>query len=205
MRCNICGGNHNTWACGQHGLLILFTLFMFGCAMETTKLTGPKGEVGLNGEAGVNGSNGGNGLDGSNGVGCNISIVLANIAAPNGGALVSCSTGSVLVLNGTNGLNGNDGIDGVDGSAGSNGSNGTNGTNGLNSLPIIFIKLCNAPVTFPTSLPEYGICDTQDNMLYGVYWMSDMAWLGAIPNGSYNSTSSTTSCSFSVSGCTVTH
>lgn len=189
----------------MRSLILLATiclLLTIGCGQETTVLKGEKGDKGeqgqsTKGDTGDTGAQGPQGIPGTPGAagldspGCSvIAVMVGSPGAPNGGALVTCTTGSVLVLNGTNGTNG---------------ANGTNGTNGVDSHPITFIKLCDAPVTFPTSLPEYGLCGTEDNTLYGVYWMSGMAWLGAIPNGTYNSTSATTSCSFAVSGCTVTH
>lgn len=112
-------------------VLLAVAFCLFGCGKikkefrGSTGAQGATGASGNNGVAGVNGINGFNGADGANGTSCSVVPVIASVAYPNGGAVISCGTSNVFVQNGSNGSNGSDGQDG---------SNGTNGTNGADAV-----------------------------------------------------------------------
>lgn len=65
-----------------------------------------RGPAGLNGTNGTNGQDGAVGGTGPQGDGCTVSAVVANIQAPNGGAMVICGSSSTLILNGSDGAAG---------------------------------------------------------------------------------------------------
>lgn len=67
---------------------------------------GDKGDKGDKGNTGNAGANGTNGTNGTNGIGCSVTTVTPSALVPNGGALVVCASGSVLLVNGAPGLNG---------------------------------------------------------------------------------------------------
>lgn len=67
---------------------------------------GDKGDKGDKGNTGSAGAPGANGTNGTNGVGCTIASVSPGLVAPYGGAIVTCSNGSVLLVNGAPGANG---------------------------------------------------------------------------------------------------
>jgi len=76
--------------------LLLFTLMISACGSDNyveKLIPGPQGE---RGEAG------------SNGVGCVVTSVPVDILTPNGGALVTCGSSSVLLVNGEPGEDGQD-------------------------------------------------------------------------------------------------
>lgn len=67
---------------------------------------GAKGDKGDKGDKGNTGNTGAPGANGTNGVGCSVATVAPSSLVPNGGALVTCASGSVLLVNGAPGLNG---------------------------------------------------------------------------------------------------
>lgn len=95
--------------------LITLIIFLSSCGSEQVVVQGlpgkdgtqgVSGEKGEQGDKGDTGANGAPGTPGSNGVGCSIATVSPGLVAPNGGAIVTCSNGSVLLLNGVPGVNG---------------------------------------------------------------------------------------------------
>lgn len=103
---------------------IFFTL-LTGCGdayFGPGSLPGPRGlpgPAGENGQDGSDGQNGEDGQDGTNGTGCTITSVAPGGVAPYGGALITCATGSVLLVNGAPGAQGPIGPNGLPGPAGS--------------------------------------------------------------------------------------
>ena len=88
------------------------------------------------------------------------------------------------------------------GPAGPVGAPGLNGTNGQDGTIVTPIQFCPGSVpTYPSTFPEYGFCI--DNQLYAVY-SANGGFLALIPDGDYQSNAVGSSCSFHVSGCTVT-
>lgn len=84
-------------------------------------------------------------------------------------------------------------------------STSTNGTQVTVSCPdgsrsvfnnTFIVQFCPGVVSYPTVFPESGLCI--QNKLYGVFWMSNSAWLGEIPPGNYTSTSTSLACNFKV-------
>lgn len=81
---------------------LVLTLLLAGCGdelitSEYIPVPGPKGDKGDIGNSGTNG------LDGSS---CSVATVAPGVEAPNGGALITCSDSSVLLLNGATGPQG---------------------------------------------------------------------------------------------------
>ena len=129
------------------------------------------------------------GLPGTNGSSCTVTSVPVNNAAPNGGALLSCTDGTEqLILNGVNGTNGTNGI------------NGTNGTNGTVITPIQFCK--NPVTTYPSTFAEVGFCINGE--IYAVY-SANSGFLSPIPDGNYESDGINASCNFTVTGCVISN
>lgn len=120
--------------------------------LSSISIQGAPGARGPKGDKGDNGIDGEDGADGTNGASC-------TIAQENGGALISCGSGtSAALYDGANGSDGEDGKDGADGNScsvtqetggasifctngsnaslvnGINGTNGTNGTNGVDGI-----------------------------------------------------------------------
>jgi hypothetical protein len=112
---------------------------------------------------------------------------------------------------------------------GQNGTNGTNGTNGssctvttitspsagslisctdgtqslvLDGTVLTPVQFCSATTTYPSTFSEVGFCI--DGSLYAVYSAND-GFLTEVPNGTYDSDGINSSCSFTVTGCTVSH
>lgn len=117
-----------------------------------------------------------------------------SVTSSAGGALITCEDGSsAFISDGTPGANGNDGADGSDGA---DGADGNDGAPGQDATPIQMVQFCPGATTYPSSFPEYGVC-VQDR-LYAVFWMGGKAWLAEVVPGTYISTSSSVSCSFTV-------
>lgn len=92
--------------------VVSFAFFLSACGQEVFKselIQGPKGEQG---ERGIDGLSGSNGADGAS---CQVTSVPVDVLTPNGGALITCGTTSVLLVNGAPGADGTDGQDGQDG------------------------------------------------------------------------------------------
>jgi hypothetical protein len=140
-----------------------------GCAR--VGMQGPQGNTGQTGNTGAPGSN------------CTVTTVQPEIAAPNGGSLITCPGGSEsLVLNG------------------STGQSGTNGTNGTVVTPVQF---CANTTTYPTTFSEVGFCIRGN--LYAVYSLND-GFLSEIVPGEYESDGVNSSCDFTVSAnCVISH
>lgn len=115
-------------------------------------------------------------VKGDKGDSCSITQLLNDpLVAPNGGAVITCSDESVMILNGTPGVS-----------------------------PISFVQFCpSVTPTYPSMFPEVGIC--YNNSLYAVYWDKHNAWLSSIPNGYYKSTSTSAPCNFHVVNCNVSY
>jgi hypothetical protein len=147
------------------------------------------------GKQGPMGATGATGLQGAPGTDCTVTSVSANLAAPNGGSLISCQDGSQsLVLNGTSGING------TNGNAGATGQAGTNGTNGT---IIVAVQFCPGTPTYPSTFLEVGFCI--NNTLYAVYSAND-GFLTEVTPGEYSSDGINASCNFTVAAnCVVTH
>jgi len=120
------------------------------------------------------------GPSGLNGSSCTVTMVPNSSVTPNGGALMSCTDGTqALILNG---------------------SNGTNGTNGTVITPV---QLCKNPVTtYSNTFAEVAFCI--NGKLYGVYSAND-GFLSPLPNGTYSSDGINASCTFTITGCTVSN
>lgn len=92
--------------------LLTLVIFLASCGHEEVTVQGLPGSNGQDGahgpkgKSGEVGATGPKGDPGSNGVGCTIASVSPGLVAPNGGAIVTCSNGSVLLLNGAPGANG---------------------------------------------------------------------------------------------------
>lgn len=85
--------------------VVSFAFFLSACGQEVFKselIQGPKGEQGEQGERG------------SDGASCQVTSVPVDVLTPNGGALITCGSTSVLLVNGTPGADGQDGQDGAD-------------------------------------------------------------------------------------------
>ena len=175
-----------------------------GCAPTTTitKLpvtsSGPAGPTGPQGPAGPQGPTGATGPSGANGVSI-VSTAIPDISGScaNGGNVIMMAqdtdnTGawepddndqtSILVCNGATG------------------AQGPAGTTGLS-----VVKFCSAYTTvYPTTFPEYGLCIS--GSIYAVYWDNTNAWLAEVVPGSYQSTSTSAPCDFTVSAnCEITN
>lgn len=163
---------------------------------DGVSIVGQRGEVGPSGNDGADGSDGSNG---SNGVGCTVTTVSPGLSAPNGGALINCANGSVLVTNGATGSTG---------SQGPVGPSGPQGIPGTNATSVTPVKLCPDVVpSYPTVFPEYSLCI--GSKLYAVYWHQgpNTAFLAELLPGSYTTTSLNNNCNFTViaNSCTVGH
>jgi hypothetical protein len=169
---------------------------------------------------GVNGRDGSPGANGIDGVSCTQITVGGSEAAPNGGSLITCANGSVLIRNGynglngrngapglagTNGTNGTDGTNGVDGTNGTNGTNGNDGaagSNGADATPVVAINLCPNVSVYPSRFVESAFCI--GNKLWGVYSLNG-GFLTYLPEGNYSSNAVGSSCSFTIgANCSVT-
>lgn len=76
--------------------------------------------------------------------------------------------------------------------------------NGVDAAQVSMVQLCAGSTTYPTSFPEFGTC--VNDQLYGVYWDGHNAWQALIAPGTWNSTSSSVPCSFTVGpNCQVTY
>lgn len=100
---------------------VLAALTMIGCG-ECKYVTGPAGPKGDTGAVGATGTNGAAGANGADGVGCSVVQVSPGGPAPFGGAIVTCASGSVLLVNGAPGADGHDGHDGTNGADGHDGA-----------------------------------------------------------------------------------
>jgi hypothetical protein len=120
------------------------------------------------------------GLVGNNGDNCSVTPIQPETAAPNGGTLISCSDGTnSLILNGA---------------TGATGSPGTSVTT---------VQFCLNPVSsFPSTFPEVGFCI--NGQLWAVY-SANGGFLTALPNGNYSSDGENASCTFTVTGCTISN
>lgn len=145
------------------------------------------GKNGQNGAQGLTGSQGAQGIAGVNGVNgssCSVSAVTDTGIAPNGGSLITCTDGtSSLVLNGTNG------------------HDGTNGVNGSSGTVITPVQFCSGVPSYPSVFAESGVCIA--GVMYGVY-SANGGFLAMLPNGTYSSNGINSSCTFTITGCTVT-
>ena len=154
---------------------ILLCLLFVGCGRYHD---GANGNVGPSGPQGSPGQSI-TGTSGSNGSSCSTSTVSANDAAPNGGALISCTDGSSsLLLNGTNG------------------SDGTAGT------LVTAIQFCGSVTgSYPSTFPEIGFCI--NNNIYAVF-STNGGFLTEVLPGTWSSDGINASCTFTVSaGCVV--
>jgi len=163
-------------ACDEHGYLVL---------------EGPKGDAGIQGERGEAGNDGQDGADGQDGISCSVIPVVANIVAPDGGALVTCGETSSLILNGAKGDTG---------STGATGATGQAGTPGTLVTPIQF---CSGTGSYPSHFPEVGFCI--NDKIYAVY-SANGGFLTEVAPGTWSSNGINNSCTFTVSPhCVVSH
>lgn len=98
-----------------------------------------------------------------------------------GGSLVSCPDGTQTFVS-----------NGLIGPVGPAGSPGTLLT------PVQFCP--NVTPNYPSTFPEYGFCI--EGKLYGVY-STNGGFLALLPDGTYNSNAVGSSCTFTITGCTV--
>lgn len=150
-------------------LLSVFCIFLFGCGNGGVNLVTKPGN-------------------------CSVSTVNASPAAPNGGALISCTDGSSsLVLNGEKGNTGD---------TGSKGDTGEQGTSGTPGTMISAIKLCDGTTTYASTFIEVAFCI--DNKMWAVYSLNG-GFLTELPPGNYNSNGVGSSCTFTIgNNCQVT-
>lgn len=103
------------------GIIIVITaLSLLGCG-KTHYIPGPTGPQGVQGEKGDPGTAGHNGAQGdqgpqgpagsvgapgADGQSCTVTSVAPGITAPNGGSIITCVNGAVLITNGAPGANG---------------------------------------------------------------------------------------------------
>lgn len=150
----------------QTAIALLWILFGFGLLATSIYMTG----CGQQGPGGVQGP------PGSPGLGCTVINVTDPVVAPNGGAQITCSGTSVLVLNGSNGLPGS---------------------------AITPVQLCPGVVSYPSTFIEYGWC--MNNKLWGVYSAND-GFLTYFPPGSYQSNAIGSRCNLTIgSNCQVSN
>jgi hypothetical protein len=158
----------------KYAILLIILFNLVSCAKDGAQ--GPKGSTGPQGPKGDTGEQG---TPGDNGVGCEVTTVAPNSAAPNGGSLIICANSSALVLNG------------------SNGANGTDGT------VILSKPLCNGTTTYPSVFIEVAFCI--NNTLYAVY-SANNGFMTSLPPGNYSSNAIGSSCNFTVgAGCVIGH
>jgi hypothetical protein len=155
------------------------------------------GPIGPTGSPGISGSKGDTGQKGD-------SCTVASVA---GGAKITCGSTSTVVTNGSDGAQGEIGsqglgcttetmLAGVKITCGTTTTMVWNGLNGQDATPVKMVKFCpNAPDTYPSSFPEYGIC--LGNKIYAVYW-NNTAFLSYLTPGNYVTTSVNVNCSFKV-------
>lgn len=142
-------------------------------------IPGPKGDTG---DAGAQGPAGTDGLNGADGQGCTVQAITGCPGAPNGGSVVTCSNGSVLIQNGA---------PGADGQAGAPGT------------LVTPVQLCQGTTTYPSTFVEEAFC--VGGNLYAVYSAND-GFLTEIVPGSYSSNAIGSSCGFTVgSNCQITN
>lgn len=139
-------------------------------------LKGDKGDQGVTGHAGKDAS-------------CTVTNIAASEILPNGGAKLSCSDGTNVLV--SNGAKGNTGASGATGAAGNPGSVFTS------------MQFCPGTTTYPSTFIEVGFCI--NNTLYAVYSAND-GFLVVIPPGAYSSHGIGSTCNFTVSAnCVISH
>lgn len=122
------------------------------------------------------GQQGPGGVQGPPGSSCSVISITDPVLAPNGGAQITCSGTSVLVLNGSNGLPGS---------------------------AITPVQLCPGTISYPSTFIEYGWC--LNNKLWGVYSAND-GFLTYFPPGAYQSNAIGSRCNLTVgSNCSVSN
>lgn len=84
--------------------------------------------------------------------------------------------------------------------AGPKGAPGIPGINGRDGTVINLVKLCPDMSAYPNTFPEYAMCI--DNKLYGVY-SANGGFLTYLPDGQYSSNGINSSCTFTISGCSI--
>lgn len=145
------------------------------------------GKDGATGPAGIAGASGQTGVIGAPGESCSVATLSPGGAAPNGGSLISCPDGSQSVV-----LNG------------ASGAVGATGAPGSSAESVTAVPVCpNQGSPSYGNFPEVGFC-IQD-VLY-VLFEDGAGNLSNSPlsNGTYSDASNNQTCSFTVSGCSVT-
>ena len=170
-------------------LLVISLLMFVGCGK------GDQGAPGLTGQAGLTGLTGEAGK----------SVVMG----PAIDASAQCASGSGQLLTFFQDQDNSDHYktgDSLLSSAllcnGSNGLNGSNGSNGVDLTPISKVQFCTSTTVYPTTFSEVGFCI--GGKLWGVY-STNGGFLTDVADGTWSSDGINSSCSFTVSGCTVTH
>lgn len=173
---------------------LLPLVLILGCGINKEFIVqhGIDGKDGATGATGEQGPKGDTGANGSDGASCTSTVVNANLAAPNGGALITCGVSSTLILNGANGQTGAQGPVGATGPQGPAGLNGQNGTNGTAIVPIQF---CSGTGSYPSTFPEIGFCI--NDHLYAVYSDHNGFLVEVLP-GTWSSNGINSSCTFTV-------
>jgi hypothetical protein len=94
------------------------------------------------------------------------------------------------------------GLQGPQGAVGPQGPQGLQGAAGLNGTTITVVQFCpGVTPVYPSTFPETGLCI--NGTIYAVYSAND-GFLTSLPNGVYDSNAIGSSCTFTVSGCTIT-
>lgn len=93
------------------------------------------------------------------------------------------------------------GLPGDVGAQGEVGDTGPIGPAGADGTVVTLVKLCPETPSYGTFV-EFGMCI--NGSLYGVY-SANGGFLALLPNGSYSSNGIGSSCSLTVTGCTVSH
>lgn len=84
------------------------------------------------------------------------------------------------------------------------GNAGEAGAKGLDGSTITTVQFCPGLSSYPSTFPEVGLCIS--NKLYGVFWISNSAFMAEIPTGNYVSTSTSLPCSFKVTtSCNISY
>lgn len=160
-------------------IALIGSLAACGPARWDNRIAGPKGDTG------APGADGAPGKDAS----CTATQVAACSVLPNGGAKLSCSDGSnVLISNGAKGATGSTGATGASGSPG---------------LVFSSVQFCTGTTTYPSTFLEVGFCI--NNTLYAVY-SANNGFLFVVPPGNYTSQAIGSSCNFTVKpNCVISH
>ena len=94
------------------------------------------------------------------------------------------------------------GPQGPKGDTGAPGLIGPVGPQGPRGTLIFPVKFCPQPAVYPSTFPEYGLCI--EGKMYGVY-STNGGFFAYLPSGTYSSAGVGSSCTFTITGCNISH